>query len=83
MPDGAALIRPTNRAVIIAGWRSAYPAYKPCRGHFRVALRLSGLQNCVVVIAGWRCAYPAYKTVPWSLPDGASLTRPTEHTSLS
>ncbi|MDT3410299.1 UNVERIFIED_ORG: hypothetical protein QE398_000668 [Atlantibacter sp. SORGH_AS 304] len=48
-----------------------------------MALRLSGLQNCVVVIAGWRCAYPAYKTVPWSLPDGASLTRPTEHTSLS
>ena len=61
MPDGAALIRPTNRAVIIAGWRSAYPAYKPCRGHCRMALRLSGLQNCAVVIAGWRYAYPAYK----------------------
>ncbi|WP_277749613.1 hypothetical protein [Kosakonia cowanii] len=35
------------------------------------------------VIAGWRFAYPAYKTVPWSLPGGDSLTRPTEHTSLS
>ncbi len=61
MPDGAALIRPTNRAVIIAGWRSAYPAYKPCRGHCRMALRLSGLQ-----------------TVPWVLPGGDSLIRPTK-----
>ncbi|MHA1103985.1 hypothetical protein ACR9H1_23230 [Kosakonia cowanii] len=56
-----------NCAVIIAGWRSAYPAYK----------------NRAVVIAGWRCAYPAYKTVPWILPGGDSLTRPTEHTSPS
>jgi len=48
-----------------------------------MALRLSGLQNRAVVIAGWRFAYPAYKTVPWSLPGGAALIRPAEHTSLS
>ncbi|ESS58939.1 hypothetical protein EDP2_3759 [Enterobacter cloacae S611] len=35
-----------NRAVGIAGWRFAYPAYK----------------NSAVGIAGWRFAYPAYVT---------------------
>ena len=64
----------------MAGWDFAYPAF---RCNCRMALRLSGLQNRAVVIAGWRSAYPVYKTVPWSLPGGDSLTRPTEHTLLS
>ncbi|XDK49899.1 Hypothetical protein ABZS17D1_03392 [Kosakonia cowanii] len=48
MPDGAALIRPTELSGI-AGWRYAYPAYKN-------SVTPSGN-------AGWRCAYPAYKIV--------------------
>ena len=72
-----------NRAVVIAGWRFAYPAYRTVPwslpdGAVLIRPKKPWRGHCRMALR-----LSGLQTVPWVLPGGDSLTRPTEHTSLS